>query len=132
MPASLEDLDRRMKVVERAQVENTATIKWLAGTLGTVKSVQDQHTETLAELKSDVSELKSDVSELKSDVSELKSNVSELKSSVSRLTIAVESSLPRVMAEMLHESEQGLRKEIAASEARLLAAIEGLKGETRS
>ena len=45
--ADFQDLKSRVGRLERASVENTETITWLAGTLGTMKAVQDNHTQRL-------------------------------------------------------------------------------------
>ena len=46
--ATVEDLERRVVALEKAQNENTVTLKWVVGTLGQVKAVVDHHTEVLA------------------------------------------------------------------------------------
>ena len=44
MTATVEDLERRVVALERANTTNVETLKWVAGTLGQVKAVQDDHT----------------------------------------------------------------------------------------
>ena len=44
---SLEDLERRVVALEKAQNTNTETLEWMAGTLGRVKATIDTHTTRL-------------------------------------------------------------------------------------
>jgi lipopolysaccharide biosynthesis regulator YciM len=45
--ATLEELERRVIALEKAQSENTGTLRWVAGTLGQIQAVQDDHTQRL-------------------------------------------------------------------------------------
>ena len=45
--ATLEDLERRVNAAERANTTNVETLKRVAGTLGTVKAIVDDHPATL-------------------------------------------------------------------------------------
>ena len=45
--ATLEDLERRVVALEKAQNTNTETLEWMAGTLGRVKATTDMHTTRL-------------------------------------------------------------------------------------
>ena len=45
--ADIIDLKSRVTRLERASVNNTETIGWMAGMLGTIKSIQDTHTKRL-------------------------------------------------------------------------------------
>jgi uncharacterized protein YicC (UPF0701 family) len=47
--ADFNDLKTRVSRPERASVNNTETITWMAGTLGTMKAVQDNQTKRLDE-----------------------------------------------------------------------------------
>ena len=44
MTASVEEPERRVVALERANTPNVETLKWVAGTLGHVKATQDEHT----------------------------------------------------------------------------------------
>ncbi len=68
MATTLEDLERRVTQLEktqhelqRAQNENTVTLKWLAGTLAQVKALADDHTERLDRIEHDVKGLRRDM-----------------------------------------------------------------------
>jgi chromosome segregation ATPase len=54
MTATLEELERRVSALEKAQNENTVTLKWVAGTLAQVKALADDHTERLQRIEQDV------------------------------------------------------------------------------
>ena len=54
--ADFQDLKRRVGRLEKASVENTETITWLAGTLGTMKAVQDDHTQRLDRIETRLEE----------------------------------------------------------------------------
>ena len=41
------ELKTRVSRLEKASINNTETITWMAGMLGTIKAVQDKHTERL-------------------------------------------------------------------------------------
>lgn len=49
MAATVEELDRRVTALEQAQNETAETLRWVAGTLGRIQAVQDQHTKVLDE-----------------------------------------------------------------------------------
>ena len=45
--ADFDDLKTRVSRLERASINTTGTITWMAGMLGTIKAGQDNHTERL-------------------------------------------------------------------------------------
>jgi hypothetical protein len=49
--ADFAELSSRVARLERASVNNTETVGWLAGTLGGMKAVQDDHTQRLDRLE---------------------------------------------------------------------------------
>ena len=50
----IQELTMRVSRLEKASIENTETITWLAGTLGTMKAVQDNHTQRLDRVETKV------------------------------------------------------------------------------
>ena len=54
--SDFQDLKKRVGRLEKASVENTGTITWLAGTLGTMKAVQDDHTQRLDRIETRLEE----------------------------------------------------------------------------
>ena len=44
---TIEDLEQRVIALETAQKETAKTQTWMAGTLGRIAAVQDEHTKTL-------------------------------------------------------------------------------------
>ena len=52
--ADIQELRLRVSQLEKASVENTETITWVAGLLGTVKAVQDDHTRRLDRMETKV------------------------------------------------------------------------------
>lgn len=61
MPADLAELERRIVVLERAQTENAATMKWIVGTLGQIQATVDDHTERLKRIEVDIAGLRRDI-----------------------------------------------------------------------
>ena len=49
MAATIEDLERRVIALEKAQSENAGTLRWVTGTLGQIQAVQDHHTKVLGD-----------------------------------------------------------------------------------
>jgi hypothetical protein len=68
MAATLEELERRVVALERAHNENTTTLKWMAGTLGEIKGVVDNHTERLQRVETEVQKVGRDVQGLRRDM----------------------------------------------------------------
>ena len=68
MPTTLEELERRVVALERAHNENTTTLKWMAGTLGEIKGVVDDHTERLQRIETDVQKVDRDIKGLRRDM----------------------------------------------------------------
>jgi chaperonin cofactor prefoldin len=54
MAQTLEDLDRRITVLELAQGDTTDTLKWVVAKLGHIQAVQDEHTLRLERLETKV------------------------------------------------------------------------------
>jgi hypothetical protein len=56
MASTLDDLDRRVTALERAQGDTTDSLRWAVGTLGRMHAVQDEHTLRLERLETKVDE----------------------------------------------------------------------------
>jgi predicted nucleic acid-binding Zn-ribbon protein len=54
MALTLEDLDRRVSALERAQGETTESLRWVVAKLGRIQAVQDEHTLRLERLEEKV------------------------------------------------------------------------------
>jgi len=98
MPTNLEDLERRVTALERAQNDSTVTLKWVVGTLGKIQAVQDHHTGELGIIKTDVAELKADMADVKSRLGSVENRLGIVESKLD--------ALPRVLAEMLDERDR--------------------------
>jgi hypothetical protein len=61
-------LAMRVAALEKASVDNTETITWVAGTLGQMKATLDHHTQRLYGIEADISDLRAEVRGLKSDL----------------------------------------------------------------
>ena len=72
MAATLEELERRVIALERAQNENTITLKWMAGTLAQVKAATDDHTERLQRIEGTVKDQTARLDRIESDVKGLR------------------------------------------------------------
>src|SRR5262245_34648084 len=51
MALTLEDLDRRVSALERAQGDTTESLRWVVAKLGRIQAVQDEHTLRLDRLE---------------------------------------------------------------------------------
>lgn len=58
MTTTMEDLEKRVIALEKAQSENLTAFNWVAGKLGVIESVQVQHTERLNHIDGDLLEIK--------------------------------------------------------------------------
>jgi hypothetical protein len=70
--ATLEELERRVIALERAHNENTTTLKWMAGTLGEIKGVVDDHTERLCHIEGSLKEHTASLVRVEQDVKGLR------------------------------------------------------------
>lgn len=81
MPTTVEDLDRRATALERAQNDNTETLRWVVTKLARIQAAQDEHTLRLERVED---------------------RLERVETKVDQLTQSVQA-LPRVLAEMLDE-----------------------------
>lgn len=65
---TVEDLERRVSALETAQKETAKTQTWMAATLGHIAAVQDEHTQRLDRIESDLRTVKSDLKCLRADL----------------------------------------------------------------
>jgi archaellum component FlaC len=77
--ADIIDLKSRVTRLERASVNNTETIGWMAGMLGTIKSIQDTHTKRMDGIDARFDRVDSDIREVKADLRAVKATVEELR-----------------------------------------------------
>jgi uncharacterized coiled-coil DUF342 family protein len=77
--ADITDLKARVTRLERASVNNTETIGWMAGMLGTIKSIQDTHTKRMDAMDARFDRMDSEIREVKADVRAVKATVDALR-----------------------------------------------------
>lgn len=65
---NIDELERRIIALEKAQNENTSTMKWVVGTLGQIQAAVVDHTERLERIESAVRRLESDIKGLRRDL----------------------------------------------------------------
>ena len=106
MALTLEDADRRVTALERAQGETTETLRWVVTKLARMQAVQDEHTLRLDRVEAKLDGLEAKVDALTSRMGMLESKVDALDGKVD--------ALPRAIAEL-----------IEASERRVMAAVAG-------
>jgi chromosome segregation ATPase len=58
---SIEDLERRVSALEAAQKQTKESQEWMAATLGRIAAVQDDHTQRLQRLETDLKSLREDL-----------------------------------------------------------------------
>jgi hypothetical protein len=68
-------LTMRVAALEKARVNNTETITWVAGTLGQMKATLDHHTQRLDGIEADIADLRAEVRGLKSDLASLRADL---------------------------------------------------------
>jgi chromosome segregation ATPase len=88
---TLEDLDRRVGALERAQGETTETLRWVVTKLARLQAVQDEHTLRLERLETKVDKLDDRLVKVETQLE----------------------ALPRVIAEMFEASEKRITAAIA-------------------
>jgi DNA polymerase III alpha subunit (gram-positive type) len=71
MVLTVEDLDRRVGALERAQGETTETLRWVVTKLARVQAVQDEHTLRLERLESKVDTMGSKMDALPHAIAEM-------------------------------------------------------------
>ena len=72
MVSTLEELERRVLALEQAHNENTTTLKWMAGTLGEIKGVVDNHTERLRNIDGGLKDTKASLARVEQDLKGLR------------------------------------------------------------
>jgi septal ring factor EnvC (AmiA/AmiB activator) len=97
MGQSLDDLDRRVAALEKAQADTTDTLKWVVARLGRIQAVQDEHTQRLERVETRLEKVETRLEGMETRLNNVEGKLD---------------ALPRAIAEM-----------IAASEKRMLAAI---------
>ena len=70
MPATLEDLERRVTALESSQNDNTTTLRWVVSKMAGIAATQDQHTLMLEALGSKVGALDRKIEALPAAVAE--------------------------------------------------------------
>lgn len=65
---TVEELERRVVVLEKAQVENTTTMTWMVGILGQIQATVTAHTDELKEIRADIRGVKADIRGLRDDM----------------------------------------------------------------
>ena len=68
-------LTKRVVALEKAAVSNTETISWMAGTLGTMKAVQDVHTKRMDGIDSKLDEMDEHIDRLEGDIAGLRADM---------------------------------------------------------
>jgi chromosome segregation ATPase len=94
---TLEDLDRRVSALERAQGDTTESLRWVVAKLGRIQAIQDEHTLRLDRVEGRLEKVEGRLEKVEGRLDSVESKLD---------------ALPRAIAEL-----------VAASEKRLLAAI---------
>jgi peptidoglycan hydrolase CwlO-like protein len=71
MALTLEDLDRRVSALERAQGETTESLRWVVAKLGRIQAVQDEHTLRLERVEGRLEKVEAKVDALPRAIAEL-------------------------------------------------------------
>lgn len=103
MAATLDELDRRVSALEKAQNETTVTMRWVVGTLGQIQAVQGHHTSLLQEHSAKFDKL---FAELESLRAEGRRTAEELRTEGRRTSAELQSlraELPTIVGDMMRE-----------------------------
>ena len=73
------ELKTRVSRLERASINNTETITWMAGTLGAMETMQDNHTGRLDSINNRLDGIDNRLGRLEADVRGVKSDISGLR-----------------------------------------------------
>jgi chromosome segregation ATPase len=118
MALTLEDLDQRCTVLERAQGETTQTLRWVVAKLGRIQAVQDEHTLRLERLEGRLEKVEGRLERVEGRLENVEMRLDKVEMRLDKVETRLDSveakldALPRAIAEMF-----------AASEKRLMAAI---------
>ena len=82
MALTLEDLDRRVSALEKAQEDTTETLKWVVARLGRIQAVQDEHTLRLERLEHKVDGLDGHLRNVHARLGSLERKLDELMNSL--------------------------------------------------
>ena len=100
----------RVRALEKAQSEGDTALKWVAGKLGTIESVQDQHTERLNRIETTLDDhtgrldsLKSELGTVKSELGTVKSELGQFRSELRTHITTFPATVAEVMREVLRE-----------------------------
>ncbi len=94
---TLEDLERRVLSLERAQTENAATMKWMVGTLGQIQATVDDHTERLERIETRIDGLTNRIGGLETKTEGLESAAQRIEADLRGLR----RDLPGIVSEAL-------------------------------
>jgi chromosome segregation ATPase len=104
MALTLEDLDRRVSALERAQGDTTETLRWVVAKLGRIQAVQDEHTLRLERVEGRLEKVEGRLEKVEGRLEKVETRLDSVEQKLD--------ALPRAIAEM-----------IDASEKRILAAV---------
>ena len=76
---TMEELERRVVALEKANVTNTATMKWLSGTLGEIQATVDDHTERLVRIEEVLLTVKEDLTAVEKTVRFIQNDITSLR-----------------------------------------------------
>ena len=99
MPATLEELDRRLSALERTQNDTTESLRWVVAKLGRLAAVQDEHTLRFERLETKVDHLETKVDHLGAKVDRIEVDLRSLRDTLPGL-------MRDVMREVLAERDR--------------------------
>ena len=106
--ATVEDLERRVEALEKAQNTNTETLEWMAGTLGRMKATADLHTGRFNELDNRVDRVEQKLTSVEQKLTgveqKLTSRIERVEHEVKRLRDDMPGIVAAAMREVLGKS----------------------------
>ena len=99
MAITLEDLARRVADLEKAQVTNAQTMKWMVGTLGQIQAVVDDHTGRLDRIDGRLDRIDGRLDRVEGRLDRIDSEVGGLRQEVRSLR----HDLPAIVADALRD-----------------------------
>jgi chromosome segregation ATPase len=100
MAPTLEDLDRRVTALERAQGDTTESLRWVVAKLGRVQAVQDEHTLRLERVETKVDEHTLRLERLETKVDRMDARLGSVERKLDGLIEA----LPGIVAEAVRSA----------------------------
>src|SRR5262245_40283267 len=107
MATTLEDLDRRVTALDRAQGETTESLRWAVAKLGRIQAVQDEHTLRLERIETKIDEQTLRLERLETKVDRMDARLGSVESRLGSMEHKLDGlieALPGIVAEAVQSA----------------------------